>query len=106
MAFTETNEEKTEGFSARWGSDGISRMTGYQHRICRSVDLHVQLIRFYKVFALKSEPVSDRKRLVISMSLLVFYGSRFDATAGANLDANQQHHLLLYSESVGVVSTD
>jgi len=60
----------------------------------KCVDLHVQLTRFSKVFALKSGPAPDWKPLVFSMSLLVFYGSKFDATTGSNLDVNQ--HIQVY----------
>jgi len=51
--------------------------------------LHVQLIRFYVVFAFKSDPAHGIKSLVFTMRLLVFYGSKSDTITGSNLDANQ-----------------
>ncbi len=40
---------------------------------------------FLQGFAFKSDPVPDWNSLVYSMSLLVFYGLKFDATTGADL---------------------
>ena len=57
---------------------GLPRLLSYKIQLPPAlipVDLHVQLIRFYKDFALKSDPVSDWKPLVISMSFLVIYGT-------------------------------
>jgi len=63
------------------------------------VDLHVHLIRFYKVFALKSNPVTDWEPLVISMSLLVFYGSKLDENTGSNQAGNP---LIALSDFLGL----
>jgi hypothetical protein len=57
-----------------------------------SVDLHVQLAHLHRVFAFKSDPVPNGKPLVFSVCLLAFYGSKFGATTGSNLDANQHRY--------------
>jgi hypothetical protein len=54
------------------------------------VHLHRKSNQKQYVFALGIDPVPDRKPLVFSMSLLIFYGLKSDATTGSNLDANQQ----------------
>jgi hypothetical protein len=42
--------------------------------------LRAQLTCFYKVFALKINPAPELKTLMFLMSLLVFSGSKLDAT--------------------------
>jgi hypothetical protein len=54
------------------------------------VHLHRKLNQKQYVFALGIAPVPDRNNHSFSTSLLISYGSKFDATAGSNLDANQQ----------------
>jgi len=67
----------------------------------QAVNLHVQMTHFQRVFAFKTNPVLNCKSLVFSACLLASYGSKFSATTGSKLDANQ--HGAIFNANPGAV---
>jgi hypothetical protein len=68
-------------------------------RVPAAVHLRRKSHQKHHEFALRIDPVSDRKIAVFSISLLIYYGLKFDTTTGLNLGANQHSVRLHFGHS-------